>query len=55
VVTEAFGVDSTGKAYVEVTVAYTFNTLTGFPGIPNQINLTRTVRMGISASTPSTN
>jgi Flp pilus assembly protein TadG len=55
VVTTAQGADSAGTAYVECTVAYTFQTLTGFPGIPNQINLTRTVRMNICASTPNTN
>jgi Flp pilus assembly protein TadG len=54
-VTSTNGVDSTGHSYVEVTAAYTFQTITGFPGIPNQINLTRSVRMNISAGTPNTN
>src|SRR5262245_47339287 len=40
-ITTANGVDSSGRAYVEVTAAYTFRTFTGIPGIPNQVNLTR--------------
>jgi len=48
------GVDGTGRAYVEVTAAYTFNTITGFPGVPNQVNLTRKVRMNVSAGSPDT-
>jgi Flp pilus assembly protein TadG len=52
-VTSVTGTDATGRPYVEVTAAYTFRTITGFPGVPNQVNLTRTVRMNISASTPN--
>jgi Flp pilus assembly protein TadG len=52
-VTSANGVDAAGRPYVEVTAAYTFRTITGFPGVPNQVNLTRTVRMNVSASTPN--
>lgn len=48
------GIDG-GRPYVEVTAVYTFRTITGFPGIPNQVNLTRKVRMNVSASSPSTN
>lgn len=43
-VTSASGTDSAGNAYVTVTVTWQFNTLTSFPGIPNE-TLTRTVRM----------
>ena len=49
------GVDSSGRAYVEVTVSYTFKTITGFPGVPNQVDLVRTVRMNVSASVPKSN
>ena len=54
-VSSSSGVDASGKAYVEVSTAYTFTTITGFPGVPNQVNLVRTVRMNVSASTPKTN
>jgi Flp pilus assembly protein TadG len=49
------GTDGNGRPYVEVTAAYTFNTITGFPGVPSQINLTRKVRMNVSAGSPNTN
>ncbi len=48
------GSDSAGRPYVEVTAAYTFQTITGFPGVPNQVNLTRKVRMNVCASSPNT-
>jgi Flp pilus assembly protein TadG len=51
-VTSTTGTDSSGRGYAEVTVKYTFNTITGFPGVPNQVELVRTVRMNISASVP---
>jgi Flp pilus assembly protein TadG len=46
------GFDGSGRPYVEVTANYAFQTITGFPGIPNQINMSRTVRMIVSASSP---
>lgn len=49
------GVDATGRAYVEVTASYTFNTITGFPGVPNRIDLHRSVRMYVAAISPNTN
>ncbi len=54
-ITTSNGVDGAGRPYVEVTAAYTFRTITGFPGVPNQVNLTRKVRMNVSASSPNTN
>jgi Flp pilus assembly protein TadG len=54
-ISSSSGVDASGKAYVEVSAAYTFSTITGFPGVPNNVNLVRTVRMNVSASTPKTN
>jgi Flp pilus assembly protein TadG len=44
-VTSGTGVDSMGKPYVEVTVKQKFKTVSKFPGIPNDVDLSRTVRM----------
>ena len=49
------GVDASGRAYVEVTANYSFVTVTSFPLIPSQMQLTRTVRMSLAASTPNAN
>jgi Flp pilus assembly protein TadG len=54
VISSANGTDASGRAYVEVTAAYPFATVTNFPGIPN-VQLTRAVRMRVAANTPSTN
>lgn len=54
-VTSTNGVDATGQPYVEVTAAYQFKTITGFPGVPSQIELTRKVRMNVSVVSPDTN
>jgi Flp pilus assembly protein TadG len=50
-ITAENGVDA-GRSYVKVTAAYTYRSLTQFPGIPKQIDLTRSVRMYHSAITP---
>jgi Flp pilus assembly protein TadG len=52
-ITQASGVDANGRSYVEVTAAHTFGTITGFPGIPNSINLQRTVRLYVAIITPT--
>jgi Flp pilus assembly protein TadG len=52
-ITTTNGVDGSGRAYVEVTANYTFQTVTSFPGIPNNVQLSRTVRMFVAAATPS--
>jgi len=44
-VTSATGTDLAGNAYVAVTVTWTFRTITAFPGVPNNVNLSRTVQM----------
>lgn len=44
-VTSTNGTDSAENAYVSVTVAWSFKTITNFPGVPNNLNLTRTVQM----------
>lgn len=46
-VTSALGTDADGNATVSVTVAYTFKTITNYPGIPSSTALTRTVTMRI--------
>jgi hypothetical protein len=40
--------DTDGNSIVSVTVKYQFNTLTKYPGIPNAVNLVRTVQMRIA-------
>jgi Flp pilus assembly protein TadG len=47
--------DGLGRPYAEVTVKYTFKTVSQFPGVPGQVNLSRTVRMFESALTPNAN
>lgn len=54
-VTSTSGTDAQGRKYVSVTVNYTFQTITGFPGIPNQVALQRTMTMYESAGTPNAN
>jgi len=51
-VTSTNSTDSSGNAYVEVTVAWQFASLTNFPGVPSTTNLTRTVRMQMQPVTP---
>jgi Flp pilus assembly protein TadG len=51
-VTSTNGTDSLGNAYVEVTVSWTFASLTNLPGVPSTTNLSRTVRMRIAPTTP---
>jgi hypothetical protein len=52
-VTSTNGVDSSGNSYVEVTVNWQFKTITNYPGVPNPVNLSRTVRMRIAPTTPN--
>jgi Flp pilus assembly protein TadG len=44
-VTPQYGTDSSGNGCVRVTVTYPFSTISNYPGLPNPINLTRTVQM----------
>lgn len=53
-ITARNGADNSGRAYVEVTAAYQFRTITGFPGVPNSVNLARTVRVDLAPATPDT-
>ena len=43
--TETFGTDAAGHPYVTVTVTWAFQTITNFPGVPNNVTLTRSVQM----------
>ncbi|MCI0358785.1 MAG: pilus assembly protein [Planctomycetaceae bacterium] len=54
-ITERTGANGSGHAWIEVSAEYKFATITGFPGIPNEVNLKRTVRMYVSAIVPNTN
>jgi Flp pilus assembly protein TadG len=47
------GTDSGGNPYVEVTVSWTFQTITNYPGIPSTVNLQRKVRMRVSPNAPN--
>jgi len=46
---------NTDPTRVDVTVIYPFRTITRFPGIPAQTNLSRTVRMNVLPQTPRFN
>ncbi|HZV05304.1 MAG TPA: TadE/TadG family type IV pilus assembly protein [Gemmataceae bacterium] len=52
-VTSTNGTDSSGNAYVQVTVTYPFTTISNYPGLSNPINLTRTVQMRVAPATPN--
>ncbi len=52
VVTTGGGTDSTGTAYVEVTVTYTFRTLTGMPGVPKVVTVARSCRQAQAPVVP---
>ena len=52
-VTVAKGPDANGNPMVRVTVNYQFQTISNFPGIPNQVNLVRTAQMRVAPVTPN--
>src|SRR5262245_425521 len=54
-ITSTTGIDASGRAYAEVTAQCSFSTVTQFPFVPNNLALTRTVRMLIAATTPNAN
>jgi Flp pilus assembly protein TadG len=47
------GTDDTGRPYVECTVRQRFRTVTQFPGIPNNNEVIRTVRMSRTPMNPT--
>jgi Flp pilus assembly protein TadG len=52
-ITSASGVDSSGNAYVAVTVTYQFQTITGYAPIPSSLTMTRTVQMRTAPTLPT--
>jgi Flp pilus assembly protein TadG len=51
-VTSSTGTDAFGAPYVQVTVQYTFTSVTNFPLIPSTYTITRTVQMYPAPATP---
>jgi Flp pilus assembly protein TadG len=44
-VTSTTGTDLAGNSYVDVTVTWTFHTITTYPGVPSSVSLSRTAQM----------
>jgi Flp pilus assembly protein TadG len=44
--------DANGNPCVQVTVTWTFQTITHFPGVPTTMNITRTVQMRVQPAVP---
>ena len=44
---------TTNPSYVDVTVTYSFSTITKYPGVPSQTTITRTVRMRVVPAKPN--
>jgi hypothetical protein len=51
-ITTQYGVDGTGRSYVDVTASYLYRSITQFPLIPSETMLTRSVRMYQAAIIP---
>jgi Flp pilus assembly protein TadG len=51
-VTSTTGNDAEGHPYVEVTISYTFHTLTRYPGLPEAVFVQRTARMRVAPLLP---
>jgi Flp pilus assembly protein TadG len=51
-VTSTNGTDKSGNTYVQVTVSWQFQTITNYPGVPDVVNLNRTVEMRIAPILP---
>jgi Flp pilus assembly protein TadG len=47
------GTDAAGNPYVEVTVSYSFQMLTSYPGFASPLTLSRTVRMRVPPVVPN--
>jgi Flp pilus assembly protein TadG len=47
-VTSTTGTDLAGNSYVAVTVAWTFHTITTYPGVPSSVSLSRTAQMRVA-------
>jgi len=44
---------TTNPSYVDVTVSYSFSTITKYPGVPSQMTIQRPVRMRVVPATPN--
>lgn len=51
-VSSATATDAVGHPCIRVTLQWKFGTITRFPGVPQTMNLTRTVEMRIAPKTP---
>jgi Flp pilus assembly protein TadG len=47
-ITSTSGVDAGGNSYVQVTATYQFQTIANYPGIPNSVSLSRSLRMVVT-------
>lgn len=52
-VSTANATDADGNAVIRVTVTYTFNTITSYPGIPSSVTLTRTEQARVAPAAPT--
>jgi|SRR5579884_3790425 len=46
------GTDSSGNPFVDVTVTWTFQTITNYPGVPQTTTISRTVRAPVAPLAP---
>src|SRR5205823_7463650 len=51
-VSSSSGTDTNGT-YTKVTVTYTFNTITNYPGIPSSVTITRKVEVRVAPDAPN--
>jgi Flp pilus assembly protein TadG len=51
-ITWRYETDGSARTYIVVTAAWTFETLTNYPGIPNRVALQRRVRMPVAPAAP---
>jgi Flp pilus assembly protein TadG len=54
-VTSNYGFDASGVGFVIVTVSRDFTTISSFPGVPKQLNISRSVRMSTAPTRPNSN
>jgi Flp pilus assembly protein TadG len=47
------GTDANGNAVNNVTITYTFNTITRFPWIPSTVTISRTTQVRVAPATPA--
>ncbi len=52
-VTVTSGTDANGNNIATVTVSYTFQTITNFPGVPSTVTIQRSCEMRVAPATPN--